>query len=77
MHILLDAFFLGGGELGGGGGGVDEHRLEHCLHYIIRLSFSCITTLTPSPLKTNLKFQSVGLLTGQSVGLDEEIGISS
>ena len=76
MHILLDAFFLGGGELGGGGG-VDEHRLEHCLHYIIRLSSSCITTLTPSPLKTNLKFQSVGLLTGQSVGLDEEIGISS
>lgn len=68
-------FFWGGG--GVGGGGVDEHRLEHCLHYIIRLSFSCITTLTPSPLKTNLKFQSVGLLTGQSVGLDGEIGISS
>ena len=56
---------------------MDEHRLEHCLHYIIRLSFSRITTLTPSPLKTNLEFQSVGLLTGQSVGLDEEIGISS
>ena len=74
MHILLDVFFFGGGDLGGG---VDEHRLGYCLHYIIRLSFSCITTLTPSPLKTNLEFQSVGLLTGQSVGLDEEIGISS